>query len=64
MSHSSESHDQSNHPAQTGSMPVGFQLDLLRLNLGLSRHSPRTSAPETEAQERAVETIRELANCA
>lgn len=64
MSFQPDSNDNSNYAAETGSMPVGFQLDLLRLNLGLARHAPRVSAPETEAHERAVETIQELARCA
>jgi len=64
MSFPSDSTDHSNHSAEAGPMPVGFQLDLLRLNLGLARHAARVSAPETEAHERAVETIRELARCA
>ena len=64
MSFPSDSNDHSNYAAEAGSMPVGFQLDLLRLNLGLARHAPRVSTPETEAHERAVETIRELARCA
>jgi hypothetical protein len=64
MSFPSDSTDHLNSALEAGSMPVGFQLDLLRLNLGLARQSPRGSAPETEAHERAVETIRELARCA
>ena len=64
MSFQPDSNDYSNTPIETGSMPVGFQLDLLMLNLGLARHAPAVSGLETEAHERAVETIRDLVRCA